>query len=126
MAFAIDDMRTGTSDDLEAMGLWNPMLDEGQSAFFITYSIALESGDIADMDPEVVSEASEWTVDGAGAYREIEPLGGTFDCTVDGTATRFVAPDAPLVGCIAFIGPSDAPPTVVEVPSIDERWSLQA
>lgn len=115
MSFAIDEVREGTLSDLSAMGVQSSAA-EGKTPYFVTYSITLTDGDIADADRDAlpVPAAEDWKLRGDGSYQPLKVF-GQFDCTKDGTATNGVSPDAPLVGCQVFLGKKDAVPTVIEV-----------
>ncbi|HXH33987.1 MAG TPA: hypothetical protein VNJ54_06190 [Plantibacter sp.] len=116
MSFAIDDVRQGEVSDLSAMGVQTPSSVEGKTPYFVTYSITLTDGDIADADRDAlpVPAAEDWTLHGDGAYEPMKVY-GQFDCTKDGSGSNAVSPDAPLVGCQVFLGKADALPTAVEV-----------
>lgn len=122
MAFAIDDVREGSVADLSDQGVAVDGI-EGRGVYFVTYSVTLVSGEIADADPSElpVPGAQEWELDGSGTYEPLQVL-GTFDCTVGQNATNGVAPDAPLVGCQAFLSRPDALPTSVGVTDLGE-WT---
>lgn len=116
MSFAVDDVREGTLSDLSSMGVQTSASDEGKTPYFVTYSITLTDGDIADADRDAlpVPKSEDWTLHGVGTYQPLKVM-GQFDCTKDGTGTNAVGPDSPLVGCQVFLGKSDALPTVVEI-----------
>lgn len=123
MEFAVDDVREGAVEDLQEMGATAGGL-EGRGVYFVTYSVTLISGDIADADPAElpVPTAEEWELDGPGTYEALTVI-GQFDCTPDGNATNGVGPDAPLVGCQAFVGAPDSLPETVAVTDLGE-WSV--
>lgn len=113
MAFAVDDVREGSVADLVEQGVSTGGI-EGRGVYFVTYSIGLVSGDIADADSGElpVPATDEWDLDGEGSYEPLQVI-GSYDCTLEGNATAGVGPDAPLVGCQAFLGQPDALPTGV-------------
>lgn len=123
MEFAVDDVREGTVEDLQEMGATATGL-EGRGVYFVTYSVTLVSGEIADADPAElpVPTAEQWELDGPGAYEPLTVI-GQIDCTPDGNATNGVGPDAPLVGCQAFVGAADSLPETIAVTDLGE-WSV--
>lgn len=125
MEFAVDDVREATVEDLQEMGASATGL-EGRGVYFVTYSVTLASGDIADADPAElpVPTAEEWDLHGAGVYEPLTVI-GQFDCTPDGNASNAVGPDAPLVGCQAFLSATDALPERVSVTDLG-TWSTTA
>lgn len=116
MTFAVDDVREGTLSDLSSMGVQTSSSDEGKTPYFVTYSITLTDGDIADADRDAlpVPKSEDWMLRGEGRYQPLKVV-GQFDCTEDGTGTNAVGPDSPLIGCQVFLGKPDALPTVVEI-----------
>jgi hypothetical protein len=125
MSFSIDDVREGKLSDLAEMGLQSTPSDDGKVPYFVTYSVTLTDGEIADADRSAlpVPKTDEWKLTGKGTYRPIQVI-GQFDCTPDGNATAGVAPDAPLVACQAFLGDADALPTAIEVKDLG-TWATK-
>lgn len=113
MAFTVDDVREGSVADLAEQGVSTGGIED-RGVYFVTYRIGLVSGDIADADSSElpVPETDEWELDGSGSYEPLQVI-GSYDCTLEGNATAGVGPDAPLVGCQAFLGQTDALPSEV-------------
>lgn len=124
MEFAVDDVREGSVDDLTDQGVSVAGIED-RGVYFVTYSVSLTSGDIADADASElpVPGAEEWQLEGSGNYEPLRVI-GVFDCTPERNQTSGVAQDAPLVACQAFVSRTDALPTEVTVEGLGS-WSTQ-
>ncbi len=105
LAVTVTDVRAGTVEDLESMGVDASSL-AGRSPWFLTVTMGLTEGTIQDVDRDLMPSLApdQWSGEVSnGADAQPLQVIGDYDCTVDGSATAGFTDDEPLVDCVALL-----------------------
>lgn len=116
LGFAIDGVREVGQDEWAALGVRTPLADN-QAAYFVTYSIALLGGTVADIDRQEAypDPGKDFTLRGSGNYRRPQFLGLPPSCTPKGEGTQGVTAETPYRSCVIYLGRAGAVPRTVTV-----------